>query len=243
MKKVLVLFSVVILAGFFCAVAFAETPADVIKKADELYNKKDMASVKEAMKLLDGVKAGSEEAAWKFARASYWVGTRTDNKDTQGGIFNKAYETLRPYYDKGSKDINTNYWFALSAGKYGKIHGILKSLFLVKPMKNACNIVLAKDPGYEQGGALTILGAIEYEVPGGDLNKTIEYCTKALKYDPAGIAANLYLAKAYYKKDAYPKAKERLEYLIANAKPATKDDQKDMAEAKELLAKVIKKMS
>ncbi len=242
MKKVLVLFFVAILLGVFCAIAMAETPAEVIKKADDLYAKKDITSVKEAVKLLDGVKATSEEAAWKFGRASYWVGVRTDDAKAKADIFNKAYEALRPYFDKGSKDVNTNYWFALNAGKYGKLHGILKSLFLVKPMKTACNNVIAKDPGYEEGGAYTILGAIEYEVPGGDVKKTIEYCTKALKYNPDGIAVNLYLAKGYYKTNSYANAKKTLEFLIANGKPETKDDRADMVEAKELLAKVIKKM-
>jgi len=242
MKKVLVLFSVAILLGVFCAIAIAETPAEVIKKADDLYAKKDMASVKEAMKLLEGVKGTSEEAAWKFGRASYFVGARTDDAKTQEGIFSKGYESLRPYFDKGSKDVNTNYWFALNAGKYGKIKGVLKSLFLVKPMKAASNNVVAKDAGYEEGGAYTILGALEYEVPGGDLKKGIDYFNKALKYNADGIAVNLYLGKSYYKQKEYAKAKERLEFIIANGKPETKDDKKDMAEAKELLAKVIKDM-
>jgi tetratricopeptide (TPR) repeat protein len=242
MKKVLLLISVVLVLGMCAALAYAATPEELFKQADDAYAKKDMAAVKTSMKDLGALAASNEAAAWRFGRASYFVATRTDDPKSQESMFNKAYESLRPYYDKASKDINTNYWFALCAGKYGKLHGILSSLFLVKPMKAACNNVLAKDAGYEDGGALTILGAIEYEVPGGDLNKTIEYCNKALKYDPAGIAANLYLGKAYYKKSEYAKAKERLEYLIANGKPETKDDKKDMVEAKELLAKVIKKM-
>jgi tetratricopeptide (TPR) repeat protein len=242
MKKVLALTTVVLVVGMFAALAYAATPEEIFKNADDVYAKKDMAAIKATMKDLEGLAATNESAAWRFARASYFVATRLDDPKVQEQMFDKAYKALRPYYDKGTKDINSNYWFALCAGKYGKLHGIISSLFLVKPMKTACNNVIAKDPGYEDGGALTILGAIEYEVPGGDLSKTIEYCNKALKYDAAGIAANLYLGKAYYKKDEYAKAKERLEYLIANGKPETKDDRKDMAEAKDLLAKVIKKM-
>ena len=242
MKKVLFLISIAVIVGMFAAMAYAATPEELFKVADDVYKKKDVAAVKANMKDLEGLAASNEAAAWRFGRASYFVGARTDDAKTQEGIFSKGYKALEPYFNKGTKDVNTNYWFALNAGKYGKIKGVLKSLFLVKPMKTACNNVVAKDPGYEEGGAYTILGALEYEVPGGDLKKGIDYFNKALKYNADGIAVNLYLGKSYYKQKEYAKAKERLEFIIANGKPETKDDKKDMAEAKELLAKVIKDM-
>lgn len=243
MKKVLFLISIVLIVGMFAAIAYAATPEEIFKVADDAYKKKDVAAVKANMAALEGLAASNEGAAWRFGRASYFVGARTDDAKTQEGIFSKGYKALEPYFNKGTKDVNTNYWFALNAGKYGKIKGVLKSLFLVKPMKTACNNVVAKEPGYEEGGAYTILGALEYEVPGGDPKKTIDFCKKALKYNPDGIAANLYLAKAYYKIDDLKSAKSTLEFLIANGKPETKDDRKDMQEAKDLLAKVIKDMS
>jgi tetratricopeptide (TPR) repeat protein len=242
MKKVLFLISIVLIVGMFAAMAYAATPEEIFKVADDAYKKKDVAAVKANMAALEGLAASNEGAAWRFGRASYFVGTRTDDAKTQEGIFSKGYKALEPYFNKGTKDVNTNYWFALNAGKYGKIKGVLKSLFLVKPMKTACNNVVAKEPGYEEGGAYTILGALEYEVPGGDLVKGIGYFNKALKYNPDGIAVNLYLGKSYYKQKEYAKAKERLEFIIANGKPETKDDRKDMQEAKDLLAKVIKDM-
>lgn len=242
MKKVLFLISIAVIVGMFAAMAYAATPEEIFKVADDVYKKKDVAAVKANMKDLEGLAASNEAAAWRFGRASYFVGARTDDAKTQEGIFSKGYKALEPYFNKGTKDVNTNYWFALNAGKYGKIKGVLKSLFLVKPMKTACNNVVAKDPGYEEGGGYTILGALEYEVPGGDLKKGIDYFNKGLKYNPDGIAVNLYLGKSYYKQKEYAKAKERLEFIIANGKPETKDDKKDMAEAKELLVKVIKDM-
>ena len=246
MKRISILLSVVFIIGIFCVVALAETPEEIIKKADALYNKGDAANsiapVEEAMALLEGVIEGNEEAAWKFGRASYFVAVRITDKAKKEQIFDKAYNALRPYYDAGTDDIGTNYWFALNAGKYGKLHGILRSLFLVKPMKNACKKILAIDPSYEDGSAYTILGAIEYEVPGGDLDLCIDYCNKTLKYNSSSITANLYLGKAYNKQKNYEKAKESLEHLVATAKPKYQDEKDDVAEGKELLAEVKAEM-
>jgi len=245
MKKLALIISVFMFFGL-CAVAVLaqdEAPEmSPMEKADALYNQKTMDSVKEAVTIYESLMEGNEEAAWKFARAAYWVGVRTTGKDAQEAIFDKAYNAVKPYFDAGTTNINTNYWFALCAGKYGKLHGIVQSLFLVKPMKTACERVINQDEGYEDGSALVIYGAIEYEVPGGDKDVTVDYCNRALKYDPDGISTNLYLAKAYYDMKEYAKAKERLDHLIANGKPETKDDKADMAEAEELLAKVNEKM-
>jgi tetratricopeptide (TPR) repeat protein len=242
MKKVSLLISVVLILGLFTAMAYAATPDEIFKAADDVYAKKDLNAIKASMKDLEPLMAANEGAAWRFGRATYYVAVRLDDPKVQIGMFQKAYEGLKVYIDKGSKDVNSNYWFALNAAKYGKLKGVLKALFLVSPMKKALNVVVSKDPGYEDGAAWTILGGIEYEVPGGDLNKTIDYCNKTLKYSPASISANLYLGKAYNKQKNYAKAKERLEYMIANAKPETKDDRKDVAEAKKLLAEVIEDM-
>jgi len=242
MKKVLFLISFAVIVGMFAAMAYAATPDEIFKVADDAYTKKDLAAVKANMKDLEGLAAANEGAAWRLGRAAYFVGSRTDDAATQEGLFSKGYKAVEPYFNKGTKDVNTNYWFALNAGKYGKIKGVLKSLFLVKPMKTACSNVVAKNPGYEEGGAYTILGALEYEVPGGDIPKGIDYLNKGLKYNPDGIAVNLYLGKCYYKQKNYAKAKERLEFIIANGKPETKDDKKDMAEAKSLLVDVNNKL-
>ena len=158
-------------------------------------------------------------------------------------MFEKAYKSIEPYFKNGSKNINTNFWYALCAGKYGKVKGIIKTLFLVKPMKKACKEVAKQNPGYEEGTALTILDAIEYEIPGGDKELTITYCNRALKYDAFGLTPNLYLAKAYYKKKEYKKAKERLVVIIENSKIKTKDEKKDLQEAKDLLKKVHEKLT
>jgi tetratricopeptide (TPR) repeat protein len=243
MKKIAVLMSFALLLSVFCLTALAEDAKDVIAKADEAYNKGTLAAYKEAKTLLEPLVGKNEEATWKFSRASYQIGVRTANKETRKAIFEKSFKAVEAYVNAGSTVPGTNYWFAVNAGQYGKLKGIIKSLFLVKPMKAACNNVIKKDPGFEDGSAYTILGAIEYEVPGGDLDKCITLCKKKLVYDADDSTANLYLGKTYYKKKEYTTAKKYLEHMIATAKPKTANDKEDLAEAKELLVKVKEELA
>lgn len=238
MKKIAVLMSLAMIIGICCVPAFAADNKDIIAKADALYDTGTLASYKEAKKLLEPLVGKDEEATWKFSRASYQIGVRTTNKETRKAVFEKSFKAVEAYVNAGSTVPGTNYWFAVNAGQYGKLKGIIKSLFLVKPMKKACNNVLKKDPGFEDGSAYTILGAIEYEVPGGDLDKCITLCKKKLGYDSDDMTANLYLGKTYYKKKDYATSKKYLEHMIATAKPKTANDKEDVAEAKELLVKV-----
>jgi tetratricopeptide (TPR) repeat protein len=243
MKKIAVLISFAMLLSVFCLAAVAEDAKEIIAKADEAYNKGTLTSYKEAKKLLEPLVGKNEEATWKFSRASYQIGVRTTNKETRKAIFEKSFKAVEAYVNAGSTVPGTNYWFAVNAGQYGKLKGIIKSLFLVKPMKAACNNVLKKDPGFEDGSAYTILGAIEYEVPGGDLDKCITLCKKKLGYKPDDMTANLYLGKTYYKKKEYATSKKYLEHMIATAKPKTANDKEDVAEAKELLVKVKEELA
>jgi tetratricopeptide (TPR) repeat protein len=242
MKRITVLVLPILLIVLFSFSALAADVAADIAEADALYNKGGVASYKAAAKLMEPYVGKNEDASWRYARASYSTAVRLTDAATQEKMFEKAYKAVEPYYNNGSKDINTNYWFALCAGKYGKVKGIVKTLFLVKPIKNACKVVTSQDPSYEDGAALTILGALEYEVPGGDKELTIKYCKRALKYDANAIVPNMYLARAYYKLKDYPNAKDRLEHVINNCKAVTKDEKKDIVEAKELLIKVNEKM-
>jgi len=237
MKRVLTLCAITLIIALTCAFG-ALAQDDVLAAADAAYDSGDKAQINESIAALEAIMAGNEEATWRFARASYWVGVRTTDKETRKGIFEKSFTAVEEYFEAGSTNPATNYWYAVNAGQYGKLKGILKSLFLVSPMKEACNRVLKVDPGYEDGNSYTILGAIEYEVPGGDLDKCIEYSNKALNYDADNVTANLYLGKAYYKQEKLPEAKERLEHIIATANPKTASDKEDVAEAKELLEKV-----
>ncbi len=248
MKKYLLFVLSVFVALTFALMAFAATPEEIFKQADDAYAKKDNAAIRESMKALEALIATNEGAAWRYARASYQYGVNVTDEKTQDSVFKAGYKAVDPFYKKGSKDVNTNYWFALTTGKYANFHKFdaWKS-GLAEEIKKACGKVIATDPGYDDGNAYSVLGAVYYKlyvtplVKGGDLDKAIDNLKKALKYRPESIFVNLTLGQSYYEKKMYKEAKPYLETAL-KGKPANNDDKKYLKEAQETLAKVNKKL-
>jgi tetratricopeptide (TPR) repeat protein len=248
MKKSLALIVSLTVILAFASLAFAATTEELFKQADDAYAKKDAAAIKANMKALEPLTVSNEGAAWRYARASYEIGVNVTDEKSQDAIYKAGYKAVEPYYKKGSKDVNTIYWFAITAGKYANFHKFdaFKS-GLAEEIKKASSKVIAADPGYENGNAYVVLGAVYYKlyvtplVKGGDLDKSIENLKKALTYRPDSIFANLTLGQCYYEKKMYKEAKPYLETSLKGT-PANNDDRKYLKEAKEYLEKVNNKL-
>ncbi len=247
MKRVFTLVLVCLVIGVFCSAAIAVDKEAIFSKADAAYDGKDHAAVKAGIKELEPLIASDEAAAWRYARACYDVGVNLTDKKAKDNIFKKGYRAVEPFYVKGTKSVDTNYWFALVTGKYASFHKLdaVKS-GLTKKMKDACNKVIKANPDYEDGNAYTVLGAIEYElymlpIYKGNLDVAVKSFKKALTYDSDNIFVNMTLGKTYYEKEMYKAAKASLEKSL-KGKPGNKDDRDYQAEAREYLKKVEKKM-
>jgi len=248
MKKSLALIVSLTVILAFASLVFAATTEELLKQADDAYAKKDAAEIKANMKALEPLTAANEGAAWRYARASYQIGVNVTDEKSQDAIYKGGYKAVEPYYKKGTKDVNTNYWFAITAGKYANFHKFdaFKS-GLAEEIKKAAGKVIATDAGYENGNAYAVLGAVYYKlyvtplVKGGDLDKAIENLKKGLGYRPDSIFINLTLGQCYYEKKMYKEAKPYLETSVKGA-PANNDDRKYLKEAREYLEKVNSKL-
>ncbi len=119
---------------------------------------------------------------------------------------------------------------------------MLKSLSLVKPIKEAMRRVLEIDPAYDRGGADRVLGRVYHEVPkfaGGGEKKSLEHLLKSVEYGPRVGLNLLYLADTYISLDEFDKARETLETILTmepypDLLPETEEER---AQARERLAK------
>lgn len=216
-RIILPLLTVLVLAG----AARAQETKTLVQQGDDLYAQRgDLAKAEEALAKYQEALAGGEDAYganWRLARVQYWIGDHTADKTAKKRIFQQGIDHARKAIELGPDKVEGHFWLGVCYGVYGEAKGVLKSLSLVKPIKEAMRRVLEIEPAYDRGGADRVLGRVFHEVPGfagGSEKKSLEHLLKAVEYGPRVGLNLLYLADTYISLDQIKKARETLEYIL-----------------------------
>ena len=216
-KIILPLLTVLVMAS----AARAQATNTLLQQGDDLYAQRgDLAKAKEALSKYQAALAAGEDAYgvnWRLARVEYWIGDHTADKTVKKQIFQQGIDHAKKAIELGPNKVEGHFWLGVCYGVYGEAKGILKSLALVKPIKEAMRRVLEIDPAYDKGGADRVLGRVYHEVPGiagGSEKKSLEHLLKAVEYGPRVGLNLLYLADTYISLDQIEKARETLEYIL-----------------------------
>jgi len=217
-KKIVLSLLVLLVMAF---AASAQETKTFVAQGDDLYAERgDLAKAKEALAKYREALAAGEDAYgvyWRLARVEYWTGDHTPDKTEKKRIFEQGI-----YHGKKAVQLNPDkadghFWLGVCYGVYGEAKGVLKSLSLVKPIKEAMQRVLEIDPAYEKGGADQVLGRVYYELPGfagGSKKKSLDHLLKAREYGPRVGLTLLYLSDTYIALDEVDKARECLDILL-----------------------------
>jgi len=218
----------VILLLLAVALALAAVPAvraqetkTLIQQSDDLYVQRgDLDKAKLALAKLQEALTAKETSYgvyWRMARLEYWIGDHTADKAVKKQIFQQGIEHAKRAIERGVDKVEGHFWLGVCYGVYGEAKGVLKSLALVKPIKEEMRRVLEIDPAYDRGGADRVLGRVYHEVPGiagGSEKKSLEHLLKAVEYGPRVGLNLLYLADTYISLKQIEKAREKLEYIL-----------------------------
>jgi tetratricopeptide (TPR) repeat protein len=217
-KIILPLLTVLVLAS----AARAQATNTLLQQGDDLYAQRgDLAKAKEALATYQAALAAAEDAYgvnWRLARVEYWIGDHTADKTAKKQIFQQGIDHAKKAIELGPSKVEGHFWLGVCYGVYGEAKGVLKSLFLVKPIKEEMRRVLEIDPAYDKGGADRVLGRVYHEVPGiagGSEKKSLEHLLKAVEYGPRVGLNLLYLADTYISLDQIEKARQTLEYILS----------------------------
>jgi tetratricopeptide (TPR) repeat protein len=217
-RIILPLLTVLVLAS----AARAQATNTLLQQGDDLYAQRgDLAKAKEALAKYQAALAAGDDAYganWRLARVEYWIGDHTADKTVKKQIFQQGIDHAKKAAGLGPDKADGHFWLGVCYGVYGEAKGVLKSLALVKPIKEAMRRVLEIDPAYDKGGADRVLGRVYHEVPGiagGSEKKSLEHLLKAVEYGPRVGLNLLYLADTYISLDQIEKARQTLEYILS----------------------------
>jgi tetratricopeptide (TPR) repeat protein len=188
---------------------------DVIARADEMFLQ--MSDMDTAKKVLALYRQALEEIEDKYQAH---VEGKKEKQATfaQGVYYGKKAIAAEPEKPDG------HYWLAVNNGKYGEAKGVMKSLALVKPIKQSLNKVIELDRNYEDGGADRVLGRVYFKLPGiagGSKDKSMEHLEKSKELGPDDPLTRVYLAETYLALDKIEEARAELEYVL-NMNPDTR---------------------
>jgi tetratricopeptide (TPR) repeat protein len=187
---------------------------------DALYARRDdLASARRAVIIWDGRLQKSPrdfEAAWKLARADYWLGKHVPKDEGQqvlerGIAAGRAAVAVEPNRPEG------HFWIAANMGALAESFGLRQGLKYRGEIKSELLTVLKLDPGFQQGSADRALGRWYFRVPGlfgGSNKKSEEHLRRALTYNPNSTATLFFLAETLEDMGRHDQARATLQKLL-----------------------------
>ncbi|MET0213695.1 MAG: TRAP transporter TatT component family protein, partial [Vicinamibacterales bacterium] len=175
-----------------------QSPSD---SPDQLYARRgDLTSARQAADLWRTALQRNPkdfEAAWKLARAEYWLGGHAPEADRKTLLENgieagEAAATIAPDRPEG------HFWMAANMGALAESFGLRAGLKYRKPVRERLELVLKIDPAFQQGSADRALGRWYFKVPGlfgGSNRKSEEHLRKSLTYNPDSSSSHFFLAE------------------------------------------------
>jgi tetratricopeptide (TPR) repeat protein len=185
---------------------------------------------------------GNYEAAWKLARAAFYVGDHTDNGSERDDMFREGIEAGKAAVTLQPDKADGHFWLGANYGG-SAAHSTLAGLSSFRDIKTEMDAVLKIDESYENYSTYLGLGRLYLEAPtvlGGDSKQAIAYLEKGLKLNPKHTMMRAELAQAYIANNRNAEAKKEIDaVLAATPDPQHAPEQKDaVAKAQKLLQKL-----
>jgi tetratricopeptide (TPR) repeat protein len=235
-----------VLALLALLIAGATPAQQTAKDADRLYaDRENLKSALEAAAIWEARLSKDKEdfeAAWKLARACYWLGGHVAEDDRRKQ-YERGIEAATQAVELRPKRPEGHFWMAADMGAMAEFFGLRAGIRYRGPVKRALETVLQIDPAFQQGSADRALGRWYFRVPrlfGGSRDKAIEHLKRSLTYAPQSTATRYFLAETLLEMDRRDEARrEAQQVLDAPLDPDwAPEDREFKQQAKALLQKM-----
>jgi tetratricopeptide (TPR) repeat protein len=211
---------------------------------DSLYFHRDKAGdLEKSQALLDdrlAAEPGDIGTLWRLSRGLVRVGERRTDKRERLAFFEKAKSSAERALELDEKCAEAHFGWGVAAGRVGQERGMLRSLFLVAPIKRHMRRAIELDPG--MGRAHMVLGEILRQLPGfagGSKRGAVAELEEAVRVSPDYTAAYPSLAEAYLALGDKEKARGALQTALEVKAPEDPGEhEENLADARRMLAEL-----
>ncbi|MBI4643634.1 MAG: tetratricopeptide repeat protein [Deltaproteobacteria bacterium] len=223
---------------------------DPVKEADELLNSPSL-DLPQALCALDlyteilkQAKPPQTPILIRLARTCFLIGELTVASQRQ-----KYYEKGQTFAEMLLKEeptrVEGRYWLAMHLCGQADTGGVMQGRKLLPRIMEELERARAIDETYDQAGCHRVLGRIYFEAPAwpfsvGDLEKSLQLLTAAVRLAPENSTNNLYLAETLLKLNRQAQARQVLERVLQCSKHALlpRGLEEDRKEARRLLERL-----
>jgi tetratricopeptide (TPR) repeat protein len=183
---------------FYLPVFDATAAAQV---ADTLYaDRANLASARKAADLwTEALKQNPRDfaAAWKLARAEYWIGGHVPATESRA-IYENGIAAGRTAVGIEPNRPEGHFWIAANMGAMAESFGVRQGIKYRGPIKEELETVLRLDPVFQEGSADRAIGRWYQKVPrlfGGSKKDAEAHLRKSLTYNPHSSSSHFFLAE------------------------------------------------
>jgi len=198
----------------------AALPLQNAPDADALYaDRQNLASVRRAEAIWAQrlqQNARDFEAAWKLARARYWLGGHAPQQERKA-LLEAGITAARAAVAAEANRPEGHFWIAANMGALAESFGLRQGLKYRGEIKWELETVLRLDAPFQQGSADRALGRWYFKVPGlfgGSKKKSEEHLRKSLTYGVNSTASRFFLAETLLDMDRKPEAIAELQRVL-----------------------------
>ncbi|MDP3183529.1 MAG: tetratricopeptide repeat protein [Desulfobaccales bacterium] len=154
----------------------------------------------------------------KLARVCFILGDISKDS-TRQGFYAKGRTYAEMLLKEQPAGVPGHYWLALNLCGLADVGGAFQGRELLPTILEELQRSLTIDETYDQAGAHRVLGRIYFEAPGrplsvGDLNKSLQHLTAAVRLAPENSTNHLYLAETLLRLGNPDQARQQLEQTL-----------------------------
>jgi tetratricopeptide (TPR) repeat protein len=209
--------SLVCALALVCIVRSASSQTPTSLDADEAYRQREnLTSAQRAASYWAERSNTDFEAAWKLARACYWIGTH-EAQGNQRATLERGVNAGENATRLASGRPEGHFWLAANMGRLAESFGLTQGLKYRGRIKDELEKVLAIDSSWQGGSADGALGQWYGTVPrlfGGSAQKAEQHLRNALQHDPNNLSALSFLSEMLLKQGRTAEVRVYLQRVI-----------------------------